>query len=154
MSWLVRKALSVATVTLGVTEYKDDDGVLRIDIAQTLTGGISGTTEKRILNWSKNDHTDHIFGHVEGQSRLVNGATVGDKLRPDVEMQTRVGVPEEDDTLVPRFLRGEILADGSETEGFVPGEGDNAVWMQSFVRSLDNGWTAEQVRPILSFLKW
>lgn len=63
-------------------------------------------------------------------------------MRPDVEVQTRVGDEKEDEE-VGRFLRGEVLADGSETEGFEVDEGGK--WLHSWVRSANNGWTAEQV---------
>lgn len=41
----------MATITLHVKHYKDSEGVEHIDIDQTLTGGIKGTTENRVLNW-------------------------------------------------------------------------------------------------------
>lgn len=58
-------------------------------------------------------------------------------------MQTKVA-DEKEQEAVNRFLRGEILADGSETEGFVVGEGEDS-WIQSWVQSVNDGWTAEQV---------
>ena len=50
----------------------------------------------------------------------------------------------EENEVIAKFLRGEVLKDGSEAEGFVAGAED--VFLQSWVRSVDNGWTAEQVR--------
>lgn len=148
MSWITRTAIGVATITLHVKQYKEADDVTRIDISQTLTGGISGTSEKRTLNWGVNDHTDHIFGHVNGQTRFFKAAEVAGKTRPDLEMQTKIG-KDSDDQLALRFLRGEILGDGSECEGFVV-EGENGdSFIQSWVKSVDNGWTAEQVRTTL-----
>lgn len=138
----MRKAISLATVTLGITQYKDDEGVVHIDITQTLTGGINGSQENRAADWTERDHTDHIFGHVIGQSRMVKAVEKGGKFGPDLEIQTKVGVAEEDEAAA-KFLRGETLKDGSATEGFVAGADD--VFMQSWVRSVDNGWTAEQV---------
>lgn len=61
----------MATVTLYVKHYKDDDGVEHIDIDQRLTGGIPGTTENRILDWTSREHNDRLFGHVLGRSRRV-----------------------------------------------------------------------------------
>lgn len=64
----MRKAIALATVYLAVKEYVDDDGQTHIDIEQTATGGIKGTSEKRTLNWKvpEGNHKDGIFGEVEG----------------------------------------------------------------------------------------
>ena len=64
----MRKAISLATVYLDVKEYVDDKGETHIDIDQTATGGIKGTSEKRVLDWKipENTHKDGIFGEVEG----------------------------------------------------------------------------------------
>ncbi|KZV94883.1 hypothetical protein EXIGLDRAFT_736291 [Exidia glandulosa HHB12029] len=73
VSWLKRTAISAATITLSVKHYKDDAGVEHIDIDQTLTGGIKGTTENRTMDWEFREHADHLFGPVKGKSRrLVN----------------------------------------------------------------------------------
>jgi len=71
ISWLTRRAIGLATITLYAKHYKDDDGVEHIDIQQTLTGGISGTIENRILDWTFREHEDHLFGAVLGRSRRV-----------------------------------------------------------------------------------
>lgn len=143
MSWITRTAIGVATITLHVKQYKEADAT-HIDISQTITGGISGTTEKRTLTWDVSDHTDHIFGHVNGQTRFFGAAEVAGKKRPALEMQTKIG-KDSDDELALRFLRGEILADGSEVEGFLVDGENGESFVQSWVRSVDNGWTAEQV---------
>jgi hypothetical protein len=44
---------------------------VHIDIEQTATGGIKGTTENRTLDWVKHKHNDHVFGNIEGQSEWV-----------------------------------------------------------------------------------
>ena len=41
-------------------------------------------------------------------------------------------------------MKGQILAGGEETEGFLAEGGDDS-WVQSWVVSVDNGWTAEQI---------
>ncbi|KAG5653336.1 hypothetical protein H0H81_000958, partial [Sphagnurus paluster] len=71
VGWLKRKAIAVATITLNVKHHKDDQGVEYIDIDQTLTGGIPGTTEKRTLTWTERENEDHMFGAVIGKSRRV-----------------------------------------------------------------------------------
>lgn len=153
MSWFLRKALPYATVTLHVKEYTDSANpqVYHIDVDQVITGGISGSKEARQLDWQEREHVDNIFGSLRGKSRFLRGSKANDgKVRPAVEFQTKVGDAEKD-AKVQRFLRGEVLLDGSAAEGFVVddegaefGEGEG-LWMQSFVVNEQNGWTAEQV---------
>jgi len=69
--WYKRKIIGVATVTLDVNHYKDAGGVENIDIKQTLTGGISGTTELRSLDGVEREHQDDIFGSVLGRSSRI-----------------------------------------------------------------------------------
>ena len=71
VGWWTRKAISMATIYLDVKHYKDDNGVEHIDIDQTLSGGISGTSEYRILDWDEREHEDHVFGPVLSKSRRV-----------------------------------------------------------------------------------
>lgn len=78
MSWLTRTAISLATIYLNIKQYKDDAGVVHIDIEQTTTGGLQGTTELRTLDWEKRKHEDYIFGKVQGQTRFVNSDAVDD----------------------------------------------------------------------------
>ena len=161
MGWMTRKALNMATITLNVKHAIPDPAkptVHQIDIAQSLTGGIPGTSETRITDWEKRLHEDHVFGKLDGQSRYLRGSSVDGKVRPAVVVNTKV-----DDAVlaekVGRFLRGEILNDGAETEGFLVeteaaeefGEGEG-LWLQSFVVNNEKGWTAEQVifSPFLS----
>jgi len=62
----------MATVTLTISEFVDSKTSLtHVDIKQVATGGISGTTENRILDWTYRDHKDGIFGSVKGKSRWV-----------------------------------------------------------------------------------
>ncbi|KAJ6189663.1 hypothetical protein N7519_004571 [Penicillium mononematosum] len=146
MGWVMRKALSYATVTIYVKQYADSENaaLIHIDSQQVITGGIQGTKEERKLDWEAREHVDHIFGKLQGRSRLIAGAKSEDgAVRPVIEIQTKVGSPEED-AKVQKFLTGEILIDGSKSEGFLAEEGE-AVFLQSFVKNTENGWTAEQV---------
>lgn len=155
---MTRKGISYATITLDIKQYADADNVTHIDIEQTLTGGIKGTSEKRIADWNAREHKDHIFGTVVGKSRLFKGTKDEDgKTRPNLEVCTKIGGNGVDDAKVKKFLRGEILADGSECEGFLVEEGDGeGVWFQSFVENQDEGygWTAEQVCVSCSWYRW
>ncbi|KAJ6509394.1 hypothetical protein C8R47DRAFT_1098549 [Mycena vitilis] len=69
IGWLKRKAIAVATVTLSIKHYKDDEGVEHVDIDQTLTGGIPGTREERTLWWKERSTEDSLFGAIIGKSR-------------------------------------------------------------------------------------
>lgn len=138
MGFLTRKTLRYATVTLHMTE-KEENGVIIVTSDQTITGGVKGTTEVRILNWEPRAHEDKIFGKVVGNSRFVEA----EGNVPAFEVQTKVADPKENEA-IEKFLKGETLADGKPTEGFVVDE-QNTSFLQSWVVSQENGWTAEQV---------
>jgi len=70
VSWLTRRALALATITLYVRHYKDDSNVEHIDINQTVTG-IPGTTENRTLDWTFRENNEYLFGPTLGKSRRV-----------------------------------------------------------------------------------
>lgn len=71
VGWLTRKAVGLATVTLHVKEYVDDAGLTHVDIQQTATGGIKGTTENRTLDDTFREHSDWLFGNVKGRTGWV-----------------------------------------------------------------------------------
>ncbi|KAJ6014475.1 hypothetical protein N7540_009066 [Penicillium herquei] len=153
MSWFLRKGLSYATVTLHIKEYTDSENplVYHIDADQVITGGIKGTSERRVLDWTEREHTDDIFGTVRGLSKMVRGAKNEDgKLIPAVELQSKVGEPELD-AKVQKFLLGDILLDGSENGGFLlDDEGDEfgegeGLFVHSWVVNEKSQWTAEQI---------
>jgi hypothetical protein len=49
----IRKILNVSSVTLHVSQYTGQDNQTHIDITQSMTGGIGGTTETRTLDWTE-----------------------------------------------------------------------------------------------------
>ncbi|KAI9866563.1 MAG: hypothetical protein M1813_001115 [Trichoglossum hirsutum] len=120
ISWLVRKAISYATITLSIKEYDekldDSSSVTHIDIDQTATGGFKGTTENRILDWTPREHSDHLFGELTGKSRWR-------KLE-------EIGGDEKD----AEYLSTGWLDEVKET-GLV----------ESYVVSDEGGWTARQI---------
>jgi len=116
ISWFTRKAISFATVTLHVKQYTTD-GITHIDIDQTATGGIKGTTELRELNWTFREHDDHIFGHLKGKSRWLNLDLV------------------EDTWMKEGWLEGD------EEKGGPGGEKH----IQSYVENEKVGWTGDQI---------
>jgi hypothetical protein len=76
VSWFKRKAISIGTITLYIKHYKDDTGVERIDIDQTITGGIPGTREERCLDWTTRNRDDSLFGAVVGRSRRTKADAI------------------------------------------------------------------------------
>lgn len=157
IGFLVRKALVLAPLRLQISAYEHCDTpnsvpVLKIDCSQTIPGGIAGTTEKRKLDWTWQDHSDYIFGSVKHRSRLVGGTVRPDRQdQPDFEIQTELN-----DSQIKDFLLGDILPDGSNSDGFVvePLNGDSCNekgwWVHVFASNENSGWTAEQVNMDLS----
>jgi hypothetical protein len=116
IGWLTRKAIGLATVYLHVKQYTDDAGVVHIDIDQTATGGLKGTSELRTLDWVERPHSDHIFGQLNGKTRWIKVEDVDDD-----------------------FLNQGFLEDDAENGGPA---GERHV--ESLVVS-DKGWTARQI---------
>jgi hypothetical protein len=79
IGWFTRRLISVAAITLDIKHYVEDD-MEHIDIEQTATGGIKGTTENRILDWKERPHEDHLFGKLIAQSRRTNLEDVQDEF--------------------------------------------------------------------------
>lgn len=120
--WLKRKIILLATVTLSVKEYIDAEYVTHIDLDQTATGGIKGTTELRILDWSETPHEDHIFGSLKSRNRWVTDLKAcesgnGGPLHP---------------YLTEGWLDEKV---GPSGEGFV----------QNWAVNEERGWSAEQI---------
>jgi len=116
----------MATLTLNVKQFTappappaDPQGpaVTHIEIEQTGTGGMKGTTEKRCLDMEFRDHSDWIFGHVKGQSKFIKAEEITDA-----------------------YLASGWLEDDSEKTG--PNGESHII---SHVESYDNGWTATQI---------
>jgi hypothetical protein len=124
VSWLVRKAVGLASLTLEISQYEGPPSppststtpCTHIDIVQTATAGLKGTVEKRCLDFEFRDHTDWMFGHVRGQSKWM---TLDEITEP--------------------YLK-EGWEDG-ESEKTGPG-GTSHVY--SHVDSVDSDWTATQ----------
>ncbi|KAJ3829808.1 hypothetical protein EV361DRAFT_898398 [Lentinula raphanica] len=78
IGWFKRKIIAAGTLYLTIKHYKDDNGVERIDIDQTLSPGGMGTREERILDWSERNKDDGLFGAVVGRSRRVTVEEIED----------------------------------------------------------------------------
>jgi len=76
VGWMTRKTLSYATVTVKLTHTTNDAGVETIQVDNTVTGGIKGSSETRILDWEWRSQTDHVWGTFKSRARRVNIADV------------------------------------------------------------------------------
>ena len=94
------------------TKPRDD-----INIVQVATGGLTGTTEHRCLDYHYRDHADWLFGNLRGRGKFMNVDEI------------------EDEFLKKGWIEGEAEATGPEGKSHV----------LSHVESVDNGWTATQV---------
>ena len=116
IGWMTRKAIGLATVTLHIKQYTEE-GTTHINIDQTATGGMKGTSEHRILDWESREHEDHVFGKLNGKSRWLNLDGVSD------------------DFLKEDWLEGEEEISGPAGE----------LHIESYSVNDKNGWTAQQV---------
>ncbi|KAH8882117.1 hypothetical protein GQ53DRAFT_461699 [Thozetella sp. PMI_491] len=126
IGWLTRKAIGLASVTLNTKQYTgppnapaDASGapVVHIDIEQTATGNLKGTTENRCVDGTWREHSDWLFGSVRGRTIWIKAEAI------------------EDPFLAGNWLEGDEEAAGPEGETHI----------MSHVESLDNGWTAVQI---------
>ncbi|KAI1142872.1 hypothetical protein F5Y05DRAFT_366497 [Hypoxylon sp. FL0543] len=143
VGWLTRKTINTTSVTLHVKQYQGPpsppaaagDGaalVTRIDIDQ-VASGIKGTTENRCLDYVFREHSDWIFGRVQGRSRWIGAADLAALVAPDGEAVK--GGWAKDDFVARDWLEGDAEKGGPDGETHI----------LNHVQSLDNGWTALQV---------
>ncbi|OAX44396.1 hypothetical protein K503DRAFT_383870 [Rhizopogon vinicolor AM-OR11-026] len=62
ISYLMRTAISILSLTLELNHYTDDAGVERIDIKQILSGGLKAPDDNLVINNEDSRRDDHIFG--------------------------------------------------------------------------------------------
>ena len=103
-----------------IKEYEADDNddgktITHIDLEQTATGGIKGTTELRTLDWVTRLHADHIFGKLDSRSRWV--VVEGDQV--------------EDEFLKKGWAES--------------GRGDEGCLVQAWAKSRERDWVVDQV---------
>jgi hypothetical protein len=113
-----------------------------MEIQVTATGGLAGTKEFHIFDWSEQDHSDYVFGASKHITGLVS-VKVDDNgnVYPDIQMKREVA-----DERARRFLRGEILEDGTASKWSVGGGlPEDAAWVHTFIQSVPEKWTVEQV---------
>ncbi|KAL3450230.1 hypothetical protein BJX65DRAFT_305682 [Aspergillus insuetus] len=153
MNWVVRKAIGMSSVVLDIKQTEETGATTKqpvtyLEISQTSSTGLPGTTEKRWFDWEPRNQEDHIFGKCVAQARWVAGIkSDSGRAKPDLEVQTTLV----QDPNIGRFLSGEVNGDLSRSEGFLIESPDDEVreedkqWVQLFIRSVDGNWTAEQV---------
>ncbi|KAL2757660.1 hypothetical protein ACRALDRAFT_1068195 [Sodiomyces alcalophilus JCM 7366] len=125
VSWMVRKAIGLATLTLHVKQYEgppkppstSTDPVVHIDITQTATAGIKGTTENRCVDTEWREHSDWLFGNCRAYSAWRSL-----------------------DEIEAPFLKQGWLTGDAEAKG--PG---GKSLLMSHVENVDDGWTATQI---------
>ncbi|ORY15018.1 hypothetical protein BCR34DRAFT_509013 [Clohesyomyces aquaticus] len=134
VGWLLRKGLSLATVTQALKSWSaspedspSSSPVTHIQIDQSGTGGVKGTTELRILDWQYRAHEDWLFGAVKGRSRwnTLKG------LKEEYVGKGK-GVIEEDVLF--------LIKEGEWGQDTVDGE-----VVESYVENEEKGWTAWQI---------
>lgn len=126
-----------------------------MDIVHTATGGITGTTEKRTLDWKPHVHHDYVYKTLTVRSRLVRGEADSDgRIRPAVQLHGAYC----DGERVCDFLRGKVSADGKEDGGFLVEEPGWALfkdgaalgcWVHTVSCSEVSGWVMEQVSVLI-----
>jgi hypothetical protein len=127
VGWLTRKAIGLATVTQHLkqspTTGEDGKPTAQIDIEQFATAGVKGSTEKRTLDWHAREHSDWLFGTLQGKSRY-------NTIQAVVEASKGKGTEEED----AKYL----------AEGWLPETSDGEV-VESFVDNNGAKWTGWQI---------
>ncbi|KGO77679.1 Calycin [Penicillium italicum] len=79
VNWLTRKVVAAANVTLIISQRKDENGNILLDIENKPSGGLPATQEKRILNWEPVELKHGLFGNIRGRSRICKLADLDDE---------------------------------------------------------------------------
>jgi hypothetical protein len=101
----------------GSPPSESKDPVTHIEIAQTVSGGIQGTTEKRCIDGLWREHEDWMFGKVKGQTIWIKAEDIKDPY----------------------------LAKGWEESDLEKAGPNGETHLRSYVEREDGKWTAEQI---------
>lgn len=133
VGWLTRKAIGLATVTQTLKQYSapspenpSGPALPHIDIAQTATGGIKGTSEERTLDWTYRPHSDWLFGPLRGRSRMTTLAALLEETKAGGEAKDEGRRFEDAEWLVKGWL--DETKDGEVVESFADAEGGWTGW--------------------------
>ncbi|KAL2855608.1 hypothetical protein BJX68DRAFT_263965 [Aspergillus pseudodeflectus] len=144
VGWVTRKAIAAATPSLKITQWSDADSVGSSSSAAewmllepALAGVLKPAPEKRSMTWTEAEYNDSLFGRVVIRSQYISGEKTSDgRVRPLVKFQTmNLGADAESVLGEPVIV--------SQDEAF-PDTVEKA-FIHDFVRSVDSGWTAEQI---------
>ena len=115
---------------------------MQFAMQQVLPGGLSGSTERRTLDWIERPYKDSIFGEVIARYRLVDAVLDADEIeRPNLDLQSVLSQAPHRDR-VKGFLR-----DFNPSISITGGKEEHRCrFMHDFVRNEKEGWTAEQVQ--------
>ncbi|KAJ5154410.1 uncharacterized protein N7500_009849 [Penicillium coprophilum] len=143
VGWVTRKAIGASKMTLKTTQSSETHGSTGeaaewIMFEAGLASGLKGVPERRPLTWTEFKHNDTIFGPVFIRSQYVSGERTSDgRVRPLVELQTK--------NIGSGILHGLTEAIVIDQEDEAPGTTVEKAFIHDFVRSVDFGWTAEQI---------
>ncbi|KAL2158314.1 hypothetical protein VTH06DRAFT_4635 [Thermothelomyces fergusii] len=125
--WIIRKAVSWATITGTITQTKNEKGSTVITVEQTATGGLKAETEVTYLDGAEYVHESAVFGRSRVRSRWLD---------LDSE-QPAPGVADKRD--IDPYLREGWLKEEAEGSQGSPGH----IWVTSI--SEKGGWRVDQV---------
>ncbi|PTU17182.1 hypothetical protein P175DRAFT_0535988 [Aspergillus ochraceoroseus IBT 24754] len=140
LGWLMRKAICAATMVVTFAEHRQEgtsDTYLTFD--QTLKG-IHTLSEKRVLDWTEQDHSDDVFGDVIIRSQLIGGEKGEDgKIYANATLETNLTRDPRAEADAKQHLRCGTLASAKEQD---------VVYLHDFIRSKSGAWTMEQIWAI------
>ncbi|KAE8164136.1 hypothetical protein BDV40DRAFT_298850 [Aspergillus tamarii] len=143
--WVTRKTIAASSATLRISQglETDSNGLSTAPaewmvLEPALAGGFKGVPEKRSLTWTEIEHNDTLFGRAIILSHYIDGEKIsGGRVRPLVELQSKnIGV-DATSMLTEAVTMAQEVEAGAETV--------EKAFMHDFVRSVDGGWTAEQI---------
>lgn len=108
--------MGLATLYLDVKQYTDADGIVHIDIVQTITGGLAGTTELRTLDFQPRKYTDNIFGKLEGRARFISTDAIEHPYQKEGWINDEAGGPAGE-----THIESALVAEGGWTENQIWG---------------------------------
>ena len=76
--WIIRKVISIASLSMNVTQEVDEVGTKTLVFTQRVSIAISGLKEDKevhVLDWREKFHSSVVFGTSSGRSRMVNLST-------------------------------------------------------------------------------
>ncbi|KAI1177824.1 hypothetical protein F4777DRAFT_576641 [Nemania sp. FL0916] len=129
MPWILRKAVSFATITGQLSQTRDEKGITVIEVVQTATGGIKGENEIYRLDGSETTLGSGMFGVQKIRSRWldISGTENANEAGRPVNI---AGKPTN-----PWLLEGWLREGDPDSPGHI----------NALVVNEKAGWTSEQV---------